>query len=181
MFHFRNFVNRTYLISISFEARVQNYYFRLFSIGEICWNTNDRLNQTERFELKAKFDSDLNEGDYTIKTFWRNGQTSTFSALNLKKSCDFGKISYSENDIQVIGIESNVDSFYTVGRIGSRHARYSVTLPDRSFVLEVGTSDWRLRQFEVKFLFGLQRDFPRMQVHLMKIYSQGVTGGQIGP
>jgi hypothetical protein len=72
--------------------------------------------------------------------------------------------SYSEDGVTIGGIESNVESFYTVGGIKSCMAKYSINLPDRSLVLEVSSSDWRLRQFEVKLLFGLQENFPRMQV-----------------
>ena len=140
------------------------FTFRLISTDEICWDTTNPENQTERLEMKATFDSVTSQGDYVIKAFWRNGQTSTLSALNIKNSCDFGTVSYLENDLQVFGIQSDVDSYYTVGRIGSRRTKYSLTLPDRSFAVEMTNNDWRLKQYEVKFLFGLQRDYPRLQV-----------------
>lgn len=119
---------------------------------------------TEKFELTFNKDKALNTADYVFKAHWSNGHVSTFKAINMKKDFDFGKISYAEDEVSIFGLESSTESFYTVAGIGSRRVKYSLTSPDRTFVLDVGSSDWRLKQFEAKFLFGLQSDYPTMKV-----------------
>jgi len=45
-------------------------------------------------------------GDYIFKLYFLNGHTSTFSALNFKLSDYYGKLSYLENDVEVLQIQS---------------------------------------------------------------------------
>ena len=136
-------------------------------------DTDDCL--TEKFEFTLSKNQVLTTTDVVLKANWRNGNNSTFSAINFKRNCDFGKISYVENGVTVVGVESNVDSYFNVGGIAIRKVRYSVSFPDRRFILELSSSDWRMKQFEARFMFGLTVDHPNLKVTSKRGFLWGIA------
>ncbi len=68
----------------------------------------------------------------------------------------------------LLKLTTEYDTFYTAGGLTSNNLKYSFILPDRKFALELKNFNWRLRQTQLTFQFGLRSEYSRMQVLLIK-------------